>query len=162
NGAPSLDGGEPSPDRSWCRLLLGASMGPRLSTGGNLAPAMAAATSRASLQWGPVSRRGGTGHHIPKFDGSFAASMGPRLSTGGSAPREVVCAYSNCMASMAPRLSTGGNSGPTSRRPGPRRSFNGAPSLDGGEQMREEAVIVEERRLQWGPVSRRGGTHERP
>src|SRR5688572_7709639 len=79
NGAPSLDGGEqPGGLLLGVRPLL-ASMGPRLSTGGNARGRGYACIAFDALQWGPVSRRGGTGPATLRRALSAAASMGPRL-----------------------------------------------------------------------------------
>src|SRR5687767_4276320 len=107
-------------------------MGPRLSTGGNWYSLSASLIVGDVLQWGPVSRRGGT--WIDPEDPTrrlLDASMGPRLSTGGNAlPHERTSAATSALqwgpvsrrggtpraapalrlelaASMGPRLSTG-------------------------------------------------------
>src|SRR6266545_2917191 len=83
-------------------------MGPRLSTGGNVEIYKAAPRPIVVLQWGPVSRRGGTTTTRDQVMLLLEASMGPRLSTGGNRRRD---------RGARPR----------------ERGFNGAPSLDGGE-----------------------------
>src|SRR5687768_9820747 len=59
---------------------------------------------------------------------------------------------------MGPRLSTGGNGATSRRARWPTSRFNGAPSLDGGEREFSAPAPYAKWSLQWGPVSRRGGT----
>src|SRR6266545_1904163 len=163
NGAPSLDGGEhavANREATVAQMLQWgpvsrrggtlarpvahlelrlASMGPRLSTGGNAFNCLTVSTPHIALQWGPVSRRGGTRgaqnkrlpgwvsfNGAPSLDGGelsaphhrdpghSGASMGPRLSTGGNRGGYEDAADA-VIASMGPRLSTGGNSSASSR-----------------------------------------------
>ncbi len=108
-------------------------MGPRLSTGGNSLQAQGGGIVALKLQWGPVSRRGGTFEETEARLPSEPASMGPRLSTGGNVKK--FSGWSTLPdASMGPRLSTGGNL----------------------EMIGIHTTTLTT--LQWGPVSRRGGT----
>src|SRR5262249_25962502 len=68
--------------------LFGASMGPRLSTGRSINEFYAEVNAPPSLQWGPVSRRGGAVDRDRRILIALGASMGPRLSTGRSPHRD--------------------------------------------------------------------------
>src|SRR6266545_623598 len=88
------------------------------------------------LQWGPVSRRGGT------VAACCADSVVETLQWGPVSRR-------------------GGTDGSGARDPRARDRFNGAPSLDGGEPSAGGGCSFGQLLLQWGPVSRRGGTVHR-
>src|SRR6266508_3662567 len=111
-----------------------ASMGPRLSTGGNGIAARAGLSTLPALQWGPVSRRGGT-------------SWAPGPARGNWKKLQ-----------WGPVSRRGGTEQPAGCSPDAGRRFNGAPSLDGGEPPRRRCSAPPMPQLQWGPVSRRGGT----
>src|SRR5262249_21972102 len=93
------------------RVLLRAELlqwGPVSRRGGTLDDHGRMLWVEDALQWGPVSRRGGTRREPAGGLGAHGASMGPRLSTGGN-PAPVIPVKPHVGASMGPRLSTGGN-----------------------------------------------------
>src|SRR6266545_3811514 len=182
NGAPSLDGGEHDLHRRQHRRGWLASMGPRLSTGGNGAPRPLRGRSSAGfngapsldggeprctaskmrsflmLQWGPVSRRGGTVPSVPRDPQGQLLQWGPVSRRGGTsrttsrAPRHLTLQWgpvsrrggTSACHILRPRMLSlqwgpvsrrGGTSASRRRRRLRSRGFNGAPSLDGGERV---------------------------
>src|SRR5262249_33228527 len=128
-----------------------ASMGPRLSTGGSVLLDIRQRHFWSVLQWGPVSRRGGA---FPDQGSPFlygVASMGPRLSTGGSRLSGRPPGLDDLRLQWGPVSRRGGAfSARRARCPGS-RSFNGAPSLDGGERLQGLVVRRCSIRASMGP-----------
>src|SRR5687768_9322392 len=118
-------------------------MGPRLSTGGNLTESWRGKGGVFALQWGPVSRRGGTRMIACSSIGSTSASMGPRLSTGGNRGRADFVVVNEAQLQWGPVSRRGGTCRFRSGSWDEVARFNGAPSLDGGEHRVDAQRLID-------------------
>ncbi len=156
-GPPSLDGGETLTLRMIPSATLRLQWGPRLSTGGSVLRAGApAAPERASM--GPPSLDGGEDVWTGVVVGaSVAASMGPPSLDGGEV--EALLYGASTLSCF--------NGAPVSRRGGAKEigtkelttnPLQWGPRLSpGGWCSTCSRSPTAPGRLQWGPVSRRGG-----
>src|SRR5688572_30086070 len=106
---------------------------------------------------GPRLSTGGNGTQSRVLFGTQSASMGPRLSTGGNAKRSMPLCR-DVRASMGPRLSTGGNRAARGGEPNDDDLLQWGPVSRRGGTEDVVSADAQQIRLQWGPVSRRGGT----